>query len=218
MKEYKSLTELIPEMEPDEIFYKRIFLEYPEAHLDQAHTVEEIEKLCPEASSHAAAGFTYHPGNALDETILPSDEDTIIFRHNRYSPAFLHSHTFFEMIYVLRGTCENIFTSHTISMQAGDICIVAPSIIHALSAFSDDCVIYNFLIKSQTFEAVFLNSLPKYGTLHDFFSRALYSPGSQFYLYFKSGKDPTACKFIQKNPEGIPGAKTVQSFYDKRSA
>ena len=43
MKEYKSLTELIPEMEPDEIFYKRIFLEYPEAHLDQAHTVEDAE-------------------------------------------------------------------------------------------------------------------------------------------------------------------------------
>ena len=67
MKEYKSLTELIPEMEPDEIFYKRIFLEYPEAHLDQAHTVEEIEKLCPEASSHAAAGFTYHPGMHLQQ-------------------------------------------------------------------------------------------------------------------------------------------------------
>lgn len=76
MNEYKHLTEMIPEMEPDEIFYKRIFLEYPAAHLDQAHTVEEIEKLCPEASSHAAAGFTYHPGNALDETIFPSDEDT----------------------------------------------------------------------------------------------------------------------------------------------
>lgn len=102
------------------------------------------------------------------------------------------------MIYVLRGTCENIFTSHTISMQAGDICIVAPSIIHALSAFSDDCVIYNFLIKSQTFEAVFLNSLPKYGTLHDFFSRALYSPGSQFYLYFKSGKDPQLVNLFKK--------------------
>ena len=198
MNEYKHLTEMIPEMEPDEIFYKRIFLEYPAAHLNQAHTVEEIEKLCPEASSHAAAGFTYHPGNALDETILPSDEDTIIFRHNRYAPAFLHSHTFFEMIYVLRGTCENIFTSHTISMRSGDICIVAPSIIHALSAFSDDCVIYNFLIKSQTFEAVFLNSLPKYGTLHDFFSRALYSPGSQFYLYFKSGKDPQLVNLFKK--------------------
>ena len=65
MNEYKHLTEMIPEMEPDEIFYKRIFLEYPAAHLDQAHTVEEIEKLCPEASSHAAAGFTYHPGMNL---------------------------------------------------------------------------------------------------------------------------------------------------------
>lgn len=83
-------------------------------------------------------------------------------------------------------------------MQSGDICIVAPSIIHALSAFSDDCVIYNFLIKSQTFEAVFLNSLPKYGTLHDFFSRALYSPGSQFYLYFKSGKDPQLVNLFKK--------------------
>ena len=48
MNEYKHLTEMIPEMEPDEIFYKRIFLEYPAAHLDQAHTVEEIEKLCPQ--------------------------------------------------------------------------------------------------------------------------------------------------------------------------
>lgn len=48
MNEYKHLTEMIPEMELDEIFYKRIFLEYPAAHLDQAHTVEEIEKLCPE--------------------------------------------------------------------------------------------------------------------------------------------------------------------------
>ena len=83
-------------------------------------------------------------------------------------------------------------------MRSGDICIVAPSIIHALSAFSDDCVIYNFLIKSQTFEAVFLNSLPKYGTLHDFFSRALYSPGSQFYLYFKSGIDPQLVNLFKK--------------------
>ena len=37
MNEYKHLTEMIPEMEPDEIFYKTdFFLEYPAAHLDQA--------------------------------------------------------------------------------------------------------------------------------------------------------------------------------------
>ena len=218
MNEYKNmeksryLIETIPEMELDETFYKHIHSKYPEAHLEQAHTIKEIAKLCPEAaffmnSSHSS----YQPENALDETVLPSESDIGIFRHYRYSPAFLHSHTFFEIIYVLRGTCENIFSSHTISMQAGDICIVAPSIVHAVSAFSDDCIVYNFTIKSQTFETVFLNTLPRYGTLHDFFSRALYSPGSQFYLYFKTGKDLNLFNIFKKILEEYQNKKLYGS-------
>ena len=57
---------------------------------------------------------------------------------------------------------------------------------------------YHSCFINSCFEAVFLNSLPKYGTLHDFFSRALYSPGSQFYLYFKSGKDPQLVNLFKK--------------------
>jgi len=34
--------------------------------------------------------------------------------------------------------------------------------------------------------------------LHNFFSRALYAPGSQFYLYFKSGKDPQLVNLFKK--------------------
>ena len=96
-------------------------------------------------------------------------------------------------------------------MQAGDICIVAPSIVHAVSAFSDDCVVYNFVIKSQTFETVFLNTLPRYGTLHDFFSRALYSPGSQFYLYFKTGKDQNLLNIFEKILEEYQNKKLYGS-------
>lgn len=198
MNNYENLIETIPEMESDEIFYKKIYQKYPDAHLDQTHTLKEIAKLCPEAAFYANTNLPYQPDNALDETILPAESAIDIFRHYRYAPAFLHSHTFFEMIYVLHGTCKNIFSSHSISMHEGDICIVAPTIVHALSAFSDDCVVYNFIMKSQTFEAVFLNTLPKYGTLHDFFSRALYAPGSQFYLYFKTGKDQQLLNMLEK--------------------
>lgn len=40
--------------------------------------------------------------------------------------------------------------------------------------------------------------LMKHGTLHDFFSKALYAPGSQFYLFFKSGKDPQLVNLFKK--------------------
>lgn len=53
-------------------------------------------------------------------------------------------------------------------MHTGDICIVAPETVHAVSAFSDDCIIYNVTIRSAAFEQTFLNPLPQHGILFDF--------------------------------------------------
>ncbi len=102
------------------------------------------------------------------------------------------------MIYVLHGTCENIFSSHTVTMKAGDICIIAPSVTHAVSAFSDDFVAYNFVMKSATFKSVFLNSLSNLSALYDFFSKSLYAPKSSLYLYFKTENDLELLQIFDK--------------------
>ena len=46
-------------------------------------------------------------------------------------------------------------------------------------------------LSSATFEQTFLNALPQEGILYSFFSKALFAPGSESYLYFKSMPDPS---------------------------
>lgn len=181
----------IPPFSSDEHFYKEAFLKYPEAHLDRAQSIRAIEEACPEADRHLKSMIgPRRPADDLMERNLPDILDVTVSRHQRYAPAFLHSHTFFEVVCVFSGECENIFSSDTLRMRTDDICIIAPGTVHALSAFHDDCIVYNFLIRSGTFEQTFLNSLPKQGILYSFFTKALFRPGEESYLYFKNDGKP----------------------------
>lgn len=183
-----SMNQISP-LNQDELRFKNAYQTFPEAHLDEAKTVQEINTLCPELAVENYS-TPYQPADSLQEVHFPQFLDMAVMPHLRYAPAFLHSHTFFEIVCVFNGTCKNIFASQTLEMNAGEICIVAPTAVHALSAFSDDCVIYNLAVKSSTFRKTFLDALPHQGTLYAFFSRALHQPGTESYLYFKKPRDP----------------------------
>lgn len=184
-----SLDTLQP-LSQTEQFFKMIYQKYPGAHLNEPKSTGEIDRLVPElVKSLSESNSELTPANFLHEKYFPRFLDIMLIKHDRYAPAFKHSHSFFEIIYVLRGTCENYFSSHSIIMHAGDICILAPDITHAISAFSDDAIIYNIMVRSRTFEQTFLNSLPQQGILYTFFSHALYSPGTETYLFFRCSLD-----------------------------
>lgn len=195
----------VPDLTDTERKYKKIFEQYPDANLDQAKSIQEIHKLVPELASLfdvpelmgllPLQSFQYASDN-LHERYFPIDIDVLIIPVLRYAPAFLHSHSFFEVICVLTGECSNIFSSNTIHMKAGEICIVAPTTVHALSVFSDDCVVYNLIIRSATFENTFLNALPKDSILHLFFTKSLYQSGEKSCLYFRKPPDCRLCKLI----------------------
>lgn len=179
----------LPDFNEDEIFYKEAFQCYPDAHLNQAQSLHSISKSCPAVAHHISPLWERRPADALKEHDFPEVVDVSVERHFRYSPAFLHSHSFFEIVIVCHGNCENVFGTETLHMKTGEICIIAPGTVHALSAFHDDCVIYNLLVRSTTFEQTFLNSLPQQGILYSFFSKALFVPGAESYLYFKNSED-----------------------------
>lgn len=202
---------LIP-LQPNELFFKNMYLKYPDAHLELPKTVSEINLLAPESTQiFESYNNNLLPADALFETNFPYFLDVMVMRHARYSAAFKHSHSFFEIVCVLNGSCENYFSSQVLHMHTGDICIVAPETVHAVSAFSDDCIIYNVTIRSAAFEQTFLNPLPQHGILFDFFSRAVYSPGSETYIYFKTGKDPVMLELIQ---EIVDEFKNQKNYYD----
>lgn len=188
----------VPPLSVTEKSYKRIFTQHPEAKLDQAKSLQEIHQLVPELKElFNAPDFLHlmspqefcHDANNLQERHFPAEADVLVLPARRYAPAFLHSHSFFEVICVLTGECDNIFSSSTIHMKAGDVCIVAPETVHALSIFRDDCVVFNLIIRSATFESTFLHALPKDKILYRFFVKSLYQSGESSCLYFKKPQD-----------------------------
>lgn len=74
-------------------------------------------------------------------------------------------------------------------MKAGEICIVAPETVHALSVFGDNCIVYNLTVRSATFEKTFLNFLPTDSVLYRFFTKSLYQSAENSCLYFKKKPD-----------------------------
>lgn len=195
----------IPVFTDTEKEYKKIFEQYPNANLNRAKSIQEIHSLVPELMDLLDApellrllppqDFRYAANN-LQECYFPVDLDVLIIPALRYAPAFLHSHSFFEVICVLNGECDNIFSSNTLHMKAGEICIVAPETVHALSVFSDDCIVYNLIIRSATFESTFLDALPKDSILYLFFTKSLYQSGEKSCLYFKKPQDAHLQKLI----------------------
>lgn len=191
------INTFIPEFDQFERFYREYYLSHPEAHIDSAQSLNEIHHSIPEIETVRSI-FELQPADILKEIELPGYADVNIHRHLRYSPAFLHSHTFFEIICVFRGNCQNVFSADSLSMKAGDICIVAPGTVHALSVFEDDCIVYNLMVRSATFEHVFLSSLPPEGILYSFFSKALFLPDKDAFLYIKNAGEEKLCQIFDE--------------------
>ena len=125
-----------------------------------------------------------------------ADEAVCVDQHMRYSPTQTHTHTFYEMIYVLNGTCSNMVEDQLIVMKAGDICIMTPHILHSLSVLDEDSIVINFLIRKSTFNETFLGSIPKDTFLSLYFMRAQYFGSPSKYLLFHIQKDPIVSQVL----------------------
>lgn len=138
--------------------------------------------------------FIGNPSDAIGEyiseqTLISDDLDCSFVRHMRYLPTYWHQHEFFEIMYVIHGTCNNIYKTHSVTMSEGYICISAPSSVHTVEAFSDDSVLLNILIRKSTFEDTFLSLMEEDEILSAFFKRALYDIDAIPYILFTTGPD-----------------------------
>lgn len=171
-----------------ENLYKDIFLEYPQFGFNEPKTPKYIDSLLEQINidkdKFKNPSSVTSKKESMTEDLFPKTNDVIINKHLRYSPSFIHCHSFFEIIYVLNGSCHNKISNTIIEMKKGDICIISPGTIHSLSVFKDDCVVINLLVRSTTFEKSFFGILKSNDVLSSFFSHALYSSNSESYLLF----------------------------------
>ncbi len=125
------------------------------------------------------------------EYFKPNDHKSVfISRHNRYTPAFVHKHEFFEIVYILEGQCTQNIGVQTLSFSAGDVCLIAPGVFHTMEVFDDKSVVFNILLRRSTFYQMFTPLTIGDNLLSEFFSEGLYSTNQIEYIIFHTQNAP----------------------------
>lgn len=190
--------ELDPSLRDFELVLKELNEKYPNRTLSKPHDLEEIKDMIHQA-------VLKHPDPFAELLINQKLEEALFFHHNtdveiyqhlRYLPANWHSHAFIEIAYVVQGSCNNYILEQKLSMRTGDICIIAPGTQHAVSAFSDDCLLFNFILRTSTFETTFFDILNENDILSDFFMKTLYDSKKNPYLLFRTGDDRELLSYL----------------------
>lgn len=195
---FKDMFSQQIKMIPLENTFKQLHEQFPERNLQLPHSSEYVGDILKLASQKTGNSF---PDKLLEnrleeELFFRSGFDTELYRHLRYLPANWHTHSFLEVVCVVEGQAVNHIQEQELHMCKGDICIIAPETVHAISAFSDDCIIINIVLRTSTFEKVFFGVLSDNDILSDFFTHTLYHSKTHPYLFFRTGGDPEVFDFV----------------------
>lgn len=93
-----------------------------------------------------------------------------IQKHPRYLPYFTHSHTFFEIAYVLFGSCRQMIEGKPLHLSEGDFCMLAPGVRHGIEIMDDDTIMLNILIRYDIFVDIFYSTLRNKSQISTFFN------------------------------------------------
>lgn len=184
---YKTLEEQIFLLNEDKKFYRDYYeagqssrdLQSFLSCVDQEDAIRRhlvIPDLLPEIISY----------EMNDEEYFKEGEQRNVYisQHNRYTPAFLHRHNFFEIVFVYHGTCtQNIGTTRK-SFSDGDVIFIAPGVYHTMEVFQDQSIVFNILIQQKTFHQTFLPLASGNNLQSQFFKEGLYNQHRLEYLVY----------------------------------
>lgn len=182
----ESLNQIMS-MNPDELFYKEYYEagKSPERLKQFLNSVDRedakrrhlvIPEILPDIISYEMHDSEYFKDG--------EDRNVYITRHNRYTPAFMHRHDFFEIIFIMTGRCSQNIGLSRLNFKEGDIILIAPGIFHTMEVFDDDTAVFNILLKKSTFHQMFASVMKQNDRMGHFFSEGLYNTKQIEYLVF----------------------------------
>lgn len=188
----EQLREQIFPLNADEQFYKSYWLasRNPETlqhflnQIDLADAVNRhlvIPELLPDIISYEMNDTEYFKEG--------EQRNVFITLHNRYTPAFMHRHDFFEIVYVYEGSCIQNIGVNRRTFKEGDLVFIAPGIYHTMEVFDDESIIFNILLQKNSFHRMFLPLATGNDIQSQFFKQALYDKQQLEYLAYHTEKE-----------------------------
>lgn len=184
-----TLQKKLYELNDEELFYQKYYYAR-----QQEYSYQKF--LATLDRNYVSEHFLIIP--EFPETVPPVFEDSWIFdvgqpitalKHNCYTPAIVHDHTFFELTYVYDGVCEQNINEQPVKLRTGDFLVMPPGVKHSISVF-DKSIIIQIPVKKATLQYIFFNFLRTDNILSMFFINSIYAQHINDYIIFHSGNDP----------------------------
>lgn len=177
---YESIIDELKKWNSEELFYRDYYL--------AKESGQSVDFLIANTDiAQQDKQYVLNPStintDLTEEVYFSAGRNVSIVKHPRYFPFFTHQHTFFEIIYVLSGHCQEITNDRTVELSEGDLCLLAPNVKHGIKVF-DDSIVLNILIRRSTFMDIFLNTVRDKSQIALFFLGNLYEKNKIRYLLY----------------------------------
>ena len=141
--------------------------------------------------SHNAPLLTWNHAQAVMRdtygTAPGTDHNVILVRQPRLEIPE-HTHTYFELLYVLSGTSTQSVNGNPETLYEGDFCILPPSSRH-LQAGCHEGTAVMILIRPSAFTNLYTGLLKGQDMLSHFLLDSIYYGNGEQYLLFRTGQD-----------------------------
>jgi len=181
-------------LDDEEIILKRAYISGKKEYWNTPMTFSEYENHIENGEIELTPNAHYYwdeSVNKLGGTVpeVVGEANVLITRHRRYSYPVLHNHNYVEIIYIASGNCINLFNGFSFEMTQGDVCIMSPNSIHALSCTNDNSCILNIMMNKDFFDMSFLSALRGGTILVEYIENILYEKTNSPYILFPTGQD-----------------------------
>lgn len=163
--------------------------------------------LCISMSSYAGDDWTsgqYSKGvSSADEVIsfLGVERTDLMMNSHGFNGGeivHVHSHDFFELMYVYSGSITHRIGEHVITLSRGDCLLLAPGVYHSIDAFKPDDIAFNLIMYPMFFTLDFLNLISSNSLITDFLLNTEEKREKQRFLYFPCSEDEEVIETAEK--------------------
>lgn len=127
-------------------------------------------------------------GEFLPKYYVTQPQTITVQQLMRYIKIAPHNHDFFELVFVLTGTCTHVVGNNSFVHVPGDFTIIPPGITHYLEA-SGESVCLTAKATADTFERLFFDILRNNTLLSAYLDRSLKQPWFQCAVTLHAGND-----------------------------
>lgn len=210
----KNILCILNEFEPVEEAYRRLYLANPYDNIppvcDWKDFVREYRKNMkspaeiPTEPISDITTYFYECQFFSPQTLVPpepspnafemvyppvANSECMCFKHLRYLPVFDHALEFVKLTYVMQGSSSFNLNQKTYSLTAGDMIVVGPDTIQSFFAPHDEDIVLNIIMRTSSFEKMFLPLLMESNELSDYFWQMLYEKDFSSVLLFRCQKN-----------------------------